>query len=301
MTTFAPSQERLSRALEALGPDVRLNPGATDDPRLSSFPETARALRAWKEVRCELQALRPDSGASYTDAEGRSCRLPLSSALTARMLGYAEAEGDAKVARELEAYVAEIRAALSAETAKAAVERKEQEAEEAWEGQAYVYPYPPPRACGRWSGRLVWLYHGTTTTRLKAILREGIRPDLPARRRAETKPGRTFLTANAGGGLRSGQAPGAGMYAQRASELWGGDPLVLRVIVPWAVLTPDSDDADLACAGYQWETDTAIQPEQIMEANGRHLRGPISATEPWRLGHSGPRPTRRPGSRRTGG
>lgn len=287
-----PSQQRLSRALRALASsqiDERPNPGAKEDPRLASFPETARALRAWKEVRVALAALRPDGVARYTDAEGRSVYFSPTSVMTARMLGHAEVEGDAAVARDLEGYVAEVRAALSTETTKASAERQQQEAEAAWERQAYVYPYPPPRACGRWAGRLVWLYHGTTTKRLRAILREGLRPDLPARRRAETKPGRLFLTANAGGDLRSGQAPGAGMYAQRVAELWGGDPVVLRVIVPWAVLTPDSDDADLACASYQWETDTAVLPEQIMEANGRHLRAPISEQEPWRLGHSGPR------------
>ena len=289
MTTSEPSQQRLARALEALRPDGRRNPRTTDDPRLAAFPETARALRAWREVRVALAALRPDGVARYTDAEGRGVYFSPTSVMTARMLGRAEAEGDAAVALDLEGYVAEVRAALAAETVKAAAEREEREAEETWERQAYVYPYPPPRACGRWSGRLVWLNHGTTTKRLKAILREGIRPDLPARRRAETKPGRTFLTANAGGDLRSGQAPGAGMYAQRVAELWGGDPVVLRVIVPWSVLTPDSDDADLACASYQWETDTLISPAQIMEANGRRLRAPISAQEPWRLGHSGPK------------
>jgi len=291
----APSEADLRRAMEAFGAgtDRRDNPAPKLDPALAKFPKTARAVADYQRVRADYQALRPDESPRFTDAEGRTAYFALRQNMVPRMAERAAAEGDEATARELADYVAELRALLPAETARVEAERAEEEADRAWESQAYAYPYPPPRSCRSWGGRLVWLYHGTTTKRLRAILREGIRPDVPRRRRLETDPGRAFLTANAGGSMRSGQAPGAGMYAQRAAEQWGGDPVVLRVIVPWAVLSPDSDDADLSCADYQWETTETILPEQIMEVGSKRRRPAIETDEPWRLGHSGPRDRRR--------
>ena len=42
-----------------------------------------------------------------------------------------------------------------------------------------------------------------------------------------------------------------------------GEPVVLRVIVPWRDLSPDVDDSDISCGRYQWRTRSDVPPAAI--------------------------------------
>lgn len=116
------------------------------------------------------------------------------------------------------------------------------------------------------SGKMVWLYHGTSSTRLPEILREGITFD--ARRKfPETSPG-VYLTARPGRGLH---LDGAAWYAKRAAHATGGEPVVLRVLLPYDELEWDSDDEDIETGNYQWRVDS-VPPNAILEINGERRR-----------------------------
>lgn len=199
--------------------------------------------------------------------------------------------GAERAARELADWAAEVRAGAGPARERAARARAERAAAAAWEAQAYRAPYPPPRDVNRaFEGRLVWLYHGTATSKLDAILADGVRRDAPKRVDSAANRGRVFLTSHEGGALHSGGMPGATMYAERAARRFGGEPVVLRVIVPWAWVAPDEDDWDLSCADIQWECGRTLPPAVVMEADGRRLRGPLGeGDEGWRAGHVGPR------------
>jgi hypothetical protein len=113
-------------------------------------------------------------------------------------------------------------------------------------------------------GQDVWLYHGTSSRLLPKIRKEGLCPDPPRRAYAQTTPGYVYLTVHMGTGPRQGGT--AAFYAQQAVALFGGEPVVLRVSVPWDSLESDEDDADLRVGADQYRTPTCVVPRQIAEA-----------------------------------
>ena len=262
--------------------------------RPNPSPALDAGLDALREVVDAYAALRPGVRPYLLRPDGvTTLFLPHARSVAAWHEEAAE-RGEAAAAAQLAAHVEDLRAHLPAEAARVARERAEAIDQRAWEAQADPVPRCPRRPLGgAYRGRLVWLYHGTTSIKLPGILREGLRHDAPKRLRVEETRGRVFLTANPLGRLGWGEAPGARMYAERAASVGGGDPVVLRVIVPWDWLTPDQDDTDLSCAHYQWELASTIPPAQIMEADGVRLRGPLADDESWRAGYVGPRDARR--------
>ena len=165
---------------------------------------------------------------------------------------------------------------------------KKQAADARWEGQGVVldpWAMPPARQL---RDKEVWLYHGTTSRFLPRILREGLVPgDEPPQRKRLRRQGRksnvsgvgdrvryqphVFLTANADSNVSS-----AAWYARGAAATHGGDPVVLRVLVPWDDLEPDPDDADIASGRYQFVVDH-VPPEAILEVNGKRRKPRRSA------------------------
>jgi RNA:NAD 2'-phosphotransferase (TPT1/KptA family) len=124
----------------------------------------------------------------------------------------------------------------------------------------------------------VWLYHGTTSAFLPRILREGLVPGKDARPPRKRLLGLRANLADRGGQIRfqpyvfltaddSGRAASAGWYARQAAHVHGGDPVVLRVIVPYDALAPDPDDADIRSGRYQFVIDH-VPPETIREVDG---------------------------------
>jgi hypothetical protein len=114
----------------------------------------------------------------------------------------------------------------------------------------------------------VWMYHGTSTKLCSKIMRDGLRPD--ARRTwPDATPGYVYLTVEPGSWSKP--AGDARFYAERAAGRWGGDPVVLRLIVPWGWLESDEDDADLQSGRLQYRTSETIPPSAIMEFNGERI------------------------------
>lgn len=166
--------------------------------------------------------------------------------------------GDPEVYDELRGAIASLR--------KRAADRARWDAEEAeqaaWDAQAEeVDPYRSARQLDRrLAGKHVWLYHGTSTALLPRILDEGLSHEQTPIDR-DTTPGFVYLTAlpaNSGRG-------DAIFYAQRAAGWFGGEPVVLRVIVPWDDLSFDEDDADISTGRYQFRYAGTIPPEWIRE------------------------------------
>jgi hypothetical protein len=154
--------------------------------------------------------------------------------------------------------------------AQAVQEKRQGRAKEHYEAQAidleeasYRSPAAVERA-GR--GRDVWLYHGTTTRFLRRILRDGLTSGV---HHIDAKQPGVFLTARHGGWDQGGTAI---WYAQRAAGHFGGEPIVLRVSVPFDWLVWDSDDEDIATGNWQFVADH-VPPQRICEVNGEHIRG----------------------------
>ena len=165
----------------------------------------------------------------------------------------------------------------------AAVEAKKQAVDARWEAQGVAldpWAMPPARQL---RGKDAWLYHGTTSKLLPRILRDGLVPgDEPPRRKRLRRQDRksnasgpgdhvryqphVFLTANA-----DSDASSASWYARGAAATHGGDPVILRVLVPWDDLEPDPDDADIASGRYQFVVDH-VPPEAILEVNGKRRK-----------------------------
>jgi hypothetical protein len=127
--------------------------------------------------------------------------------------------------------------------------------------------YRGPRAIDRAArGRMVWVYHGTTTRFLNDILQRGLAGGI---NRIDAKYEGVYVTARPGGGINYGGT--AVWYAERAAGHFGGQPAVLRLLLPYDELTWDSDDEDIASGNYQWVTDY-VPPGAIYEVNGERLR-----------------------------
>ena len=147
--------------------------------------------------------------------------------------------------------------------------------EAAYEAQAVDVQEVGPG--GRW-GKNVWMYHGTSSRFVPSILRSGILPGAAARRPRTKVAGVRSNEAGPRGpvGLQphvflTSMAKYAKDYAEAAARTHGGDPVVLRVIVPWGDLSPDPDDADLKSGARQWVI-SKVSPAQIYEVNGVRRR-----------------------------
>lgn len=146
-------------------------------------------------------------------------------------------------------------AAAKAERADRAYETQGVDLEDLWhEGEAAVRR----KASGQW----VWMYHGTSSTLLPDILAHGLRPGA---QRIDAKTPGIFLTTQPGRGAHTGGT--AWFYASRAAAHFGGEPVVLRVLVPFDSLEPDPDDEDIQAGRHQYVID-AVAPAWIYEVNG---------------------------------
>ena len=176
--------------------------------------------------------------------------------------------GDDGVREELERVTQELLKEAPAAQQRRRRERRKERQKEQWESQATeVDPYTSIQEQERrYAGRDVWLYHGTTTALLPTIRRFGLQPDVEERTYAEGTPGYVYLTA-----LYDGSGKGdASFYARAAAGHFGGDPVVLRVIVPFDELDRDEDDSDLV--GYRYQYRTPYPVTRIVEIGGRKVR-----------------------------
>ena len=165
---------------------------------------------------------------------------------------------------EIQADVAEREAAHArrGEQAKADA-REEAQRRRKFRGAVEVEVDPKDRRKQRLSGQDVWLYHGTSSKLLPKIRREGLCPDPPRRAAPDTSSGYVYLTVRAGNAMaRGGDAV---FYARQAVGVFGGEPVVLRVRVPWDALDRDEDDSDIGTYHYQYRFAGCIRPEQIAE------------------------------------
>lgn len=177
--------------------------------------------------------------------------------------------------------LAELRDATREHLAKAkrirAGERRLQR-ERAWDAQAVLLDPDSPmgkQTRGLQDTDLVWMCHGTSSKFWPAIRRDGLVPTEASHRRTwkGTTPstlGYVYLTAACNQGGRGD----ARFYAQIAAGTWGGDPIALRLVVPWGWLEPDDDDADLATGRVQFRTAHRIQPDLLREKDGRRIHLP---------------------------
>ena len=151
---------------------------------------------------------------------------------------------------------------------------REEVEEQAWESRAEEVEWwrSSPDMARRYRGKDVWLYHGTSSVFLDKILKEGLHP-IP--RGGEKTFGDSspyvFLTAAVGSGL-FGQAASVSWYAERAVAVHGGDPVVLRLIVPFDELDWDPDDADLGTGKAQFiYLGGSIPPSWIREVDSEKI------------------------------
>lgn len=142
---------------------------------------------------------------------------------------------------------------------------------ERWESQAFEVP-PKPKGGhrGKFAGALVWMYHGTSTALLRDIKRNGLQADAPKRTWSSTTRGWVYLTRAPSDG-----PGGAWDYALKAAREHGGDPVVLRVIVPWDDLSPDLDDRDISAGAHQYRMRYGVPPSAIFEVGDDRMRGTI--------------------------
>lgn len=168
-----------------------------------------------------------------------------------------------------ESEVAESLAELRGKSERRARAEAEREEQEAWESQAFAAP-SWPAAAGSAAGSLVWMWHGTSSVVASSVSSEGLLVDPPRRSWGDTSAGWVYLTDSPGWG-----PCGAASYALKAARELGGDPSVIRVIVPWDDTSPDPDDRDLPCARGQRVVPYNVPPAAIFEIDGRRVRGPI--------------------------
>lgn len=180
-----------------------------------------------------------------------------------RFVGFLLASDRAEVARWIGEEDAEAAKRAAADRAAAEAER--------WESQAFEVP-PKPKSGhrGKFTGSLVWMYHGTSTALLGEINRLGLQPDAPKRTWSSTTRGWVYLTRAPGDG-----PGGAWGYALKAAREHGGDPVVLRVIVPWDDLSPDLDDRDISAGAHQYRMKYGVPPSAIFEVGDERVRGTI--------------------------
>jgi hypothetical protein len=160
---------------------------------------------------------------------------------------------------ETPARIAQQQAAAAAEAEEAAYEARGLDLDE-------LSYYGPAIVDRKARGQIVWVYHGTTTRFLDDILQQGL---LAGVNRIDAKVSGIYVTARPGGGLREGGT--ARWYAERAAGYFGGDPVVLRLLLPYNELDWDTDDEDIQTGNYQWVIDY-VPPSAIYEVNGESIR-----------------------------
>lgn len=171
---------------------------------------------------------------------------------------------DPEAIDEAVAYIQERTAELETDLPEAKRRGKEARATEAWEAQALeVETWMAPEEIDRiYSGQPVWLYHGTSTALWPEIQEHGLLADAP-HRFEESTSGVVFLTANSHHAYD--------FYARRAAGRHGGEPLLLRVIVPWDELEWDEDDEDIPSGRVQFMLRRDVEPWEIKEAGEERL------------------------------
>lgn len=145
--------------------------------------------------------------------------------------------------------------------------RKAEREQQKWDSQALELDswISPAEQRRRYAEHDVWLYHGTSSELLPTILQYGLQPEVDERIWDEATPGYVYLTA-----LYDGSGKGdASSYARRAAGHFGGEPVVLRVIVPFDELEADEDDADLSTARHQFRDPYPVT--RIMEVGGERV------------------------------
>lgn len=158
-----------------------------------------------------------------------------------------------------------------------AAEQRERR-QRAWDAQAIELDPDGPmgkQTRGLQDTDLVWMCHGTSSKFWPAIRRDGLRPTDPREQRTWTgphasTPGFIYLTTACNRGGRGD----AHFYAGVAAGTWGGEPVVLRLVVPWGWLEPDDDDADLPTGRVQFRTTHRVPPDLLREKDGRRIRLP---------------------------
>jgi hypothetical protein len=148
---------------------------------------------------------------------------------------------------------------------------KADRAERAYEKQAVVIDTARTHAERerRLRGKRVWLYHGTSSALLPEIVEHGLLPTQDPIDPDTTTEGYVYLTGEPGDWSSGGSA---WFYARRAAAHFGGQPIILRVIVDFDDLEPDMDDADLRSFDVQYRTENAVPVGAIMEIDGERLR-----------------------------
>jgi len=130
-----------------------------------------------------------------------------------------------------------------------------------WEAQAIEIDtsLSPSAMEDAYAGELVWLWHGTSSAVWPSIERHGLVMDPSDRAWSTTTPGFVFLTAEPNQAIS--------IYAKSAVQVLGGDPMLLRIILPWDELMWDEDDADLPSGRVQFMLARDVYPGEIMESD----------------------------------
>ncbi len=173
------------------------------------------------------------------------------------------ASGEDGVEEELLALIEELRALIP----RARAQRRKDREDERWEAQALELDswLSPQEQQRRYAGQDVWMYHGTSSSLVGILLEHGLQPDVDERAFENATPGYVYLTTKS-----TGEGKGdSSFYARRAAAIFGGRPVVLRVIVPFDDLEPDEDDSDLSCGRHQFRTTNPVP--RIMEVGGRRV------------------------------
>lgn len=143
-----------------------------------------------------------------------------------------------------------------------------------WDRQAAEIDLEAPRR--RWprlyQGKDVWLWHGTSTELLPEIREYGLLAEPPKPTHPSSTPGYVYLTTISGGWSRTGGD--ALFYARSAASKHGGDPVLLRVIVPWDELEPDADDEDIESGNWQFRTPHDVPVDMVREIGEERVGWP---------------------------
>lgn len=261
------------------GRPARANPADRLDPALAAaVRDYVGAVREYAAAVGELRLERPDATWYLTHpSRVRTVWLP-------SYLRHNADRGHAELAVEVAARAREIRGAIPEQAARAARERAEERDLAAWEGQAYELEVMPRGRAAE--GRLVWLYHGTSDALLASILRRGLLDDPPARSADSTvTPGYVYLALT---------AARTNFYCQVACRKHGGEPVLLRLALPWSWTEPDLDDVDIESGRWQRRVGASLPPDHIFEVSRagqtERVRGPLRAEgeDAWARGFASP-------------
>ena len=261
------------------GRPARANPGDRLDPALAAaVRDYVGAVREYAAAVGELRLERPDA-TWYLTPPGRVRTVWLP-----RYLRDNADRGHAELAVEVAARAREIREAIPEQAARAARARAQERDLAAWEGQAYELEVMPRGRAAE--GRLVWLYHGTSDALLASILHQGLLADPPARSAdSSVTPGYVYLALT---------AARTSFYCRVACRKHGGEPVLLRLALPWSWTEPDLDDVDIESGRWQRRVGASLPPEHIFEVARagqiERVRGPLRAEgeDAWARGFASP-------------